>query len=67
MAIGIMGSYRQGGISAAVNLRDKDEATIVFISPPSDEKRKNQYHARGGDVFRHSVAPAVDPANYEQQ
>jgi hypothetical protein len=67
MAIGVMGSYRNGGISAAVNLRDKDEASIVFISPPSDEKRKTQYHARGGDVFRHHGTPAVDPADYQQQ
>jgi hypothetical protein len=66
MAIGVMGSYRDGGISVAVNLRDKDEASIVFISPPSEEKRKTQEHPRGGDVFRHHGTPAVDPANYQQ-
>lgn len=66
MAIGVMGSYRDGGISAAVNLRDKDEASIVFISPPSDEKRKSQKHPSGGDVFAHHGTPAVDPANYKQ-
>jgi hypothetical protein len=64
MAIGVMGSYRDGGVSAAVNLRDTNEASIVFISPPSDEKRKNQEHARGGDVLGHRGTPAVDPANY---
>ncbi|HEY0060501.1 MAG TPA: DUF2875 family protein [Telluria sp.] len=66
MAIGVMGSYRQGGISAAINLRDKDEAAIVFISPPSEDKRKTQTHPRGGDVFRHHGSPAIDPANYQQ-
>ncbi|MYM93394.1 type VI lipase adapter Tla3 domain-containing protein [Duganella vulcania] len=64
MAIGVMGSYRDGGISAAVNLRDTNEASIVFISPPSDEKRKTQKHPKGGDVFAHHGTPAVDPANY---
>jgi hypothetical protein len=64
MAIGVMGSYRDGGISAAVNLRDKNEASIVFISPPSDEKRKSQKHPSGGDVFAHRGTPAVDPENY---
>ncbi|GJI92306.1 type VI lipase adapter Tla3 domain-containing protein [Duganella hordei] len=67
MAIGVMGSYRNGGISAAVNLRDTNEASIVFISPPSDDKRKTQQHPRGGDVFRHHGSPAVDPDNYQQQ
>jgi hypothetical protein len=67
MAIGVMGSYRNGGISAAVNLRDKNEASIVFISPPSDDKRKAQKHPRGGDVFAHHGTPAVDPANYQEQ
>ncbi|MDC8759012.1 type VI lipase adapter Tla3 domain-containing protein [Janthinobacterium fluminis] len=66
MAIGVMGSYRTGGISAAINLRDKDEASIVFISPPSAEKRKTQQHPRGGDVFAHHATPAIDPADYSQ-
>jgi hypothetical protein len=64
MAIGVMGSYRDGGASAAINLRDPHEASIIFITPPSDEKRKNQQHARGGDVFRSVTQPAIDPANY---
>jgi hypothetical protein len=64
MAIGVMGSYREGGASAAINLRDPHEASIIFITPPSDEKRKNQQHARGGDVFRSVTQPAIDPANY---
>lgn len=67
MAIGVMGSYRDGGISAAINLRDKNEASIVFISPPSAEKRKNQTHPTGaGDVFSHKGRPAIDPENYQQ-
>ncbi|MET3133619.1 hypothetical protein AAKU55_003909 [Oxalobacteraceae bacterium GrIS 1.11] len=64
MAIGVMGSYRDGGVSAAVNLRDTNEASIIFISPPSEEKRKTQKHPSGGDVFAHHGTPAIDPANY---
>jgi hypothetical protein len=67
MAIGVMGSYRDGGVSAAVNLRDAGEASIVLITPPSEEKRKNQHHPAGGDVFRHKVTPAIDPADYAHQ
>ena len=62
MAIGVIGSYRAGGPSLAVNLRDPHEATFIFISPPSEEKRKAQAHF--GDVFRSINAPAADPANY---
>lgn len=65
-AIGILGSYREGGISAAFNLRDPNEASIIFISPPSDEKRKNQQHPIGGDVFQNATIPVVDPKNYEE-
>ncbi|MEG1050765.1 MAG: DUF2875 family protein [Janthinobacterium sp.] len=64
MAIGVMGSYRDGGVSAVVNLRNAEEATIVLVSPPSDEKRRTQKHPHGGDVLRHYVTPAIDPANY---
>jgi hypothetical protein len=64
MAIGVMGSYRDGGVSAAVNLRGEDEASIVLISPPTDEQRKNQRHPRGGDVFAHRGTPAIDPGSY---
>ncbi|MCC7683170.1 DUF2875 family protein [Janthinobacterium sp. FW305-128] len=64
MAIAVMGSYRDGGVSAVVNLRNPDEATIVLVSPPSDEKRRTQKHPHGGDVLRHYVTPAIDPANY---
>ena len=64
MAIAVMGSYRDGGVSAVVNLRNPDEATIVLVSPPSDEKRRTQQHPHGGDVLRHYVTPAIDPANY---
>jgi hypothetical protein len=65
MAIGVMGSYREGGVSAAINLRDPAEASIVLISPPSEDQRKRQQHPHGGDVFRHKVAPAVNPADYK--
>ena len=61
MAIGVMGSYRAGGASLAVNLRDPHEASFIFISPPSEDKRKAQQHL--GDVFRSIKSPAIDPAN----
>lgn len=64
MAIGVMGSYRDGGVSAAVNLRGEEEASIVLISPPTDEQRKNQTHPRGGDVFAHRGTPSIDPGSY---
>ncbi len=60
MALGVMGSYREGGVSAALNLRDPNEASIVFISPPTDEKRSSQ-----GEQFGHHVTPAIDPENYK--
>ena len=65
MAIGVMGSYRDGGISVAINLRNPNEASIVFISPPLDEQRRTQKHPNGGDVFAHHGTPAIDPANYK--
>lgn len=65
MGIGVMGSYRDGGISAAINMRSPDEASIILISPPSDEQRKNQKHPNGGDVFAHRGTPAVDPGAYQ--
>ncbi len=66
MAIGVMGSYRDGGTSAAINLRDPAEASIVFITPPPEAKRKSQHHPAGGDVFRHYATPAINPDNYKQ-
>lgn len=62
MALGVMGSYLEGGPSAAVNLRDPAGASIVFISPPSAERRKAQ---EGRDVFKHQVKPSIDPDNYK--
>ena len=62
MALGVMGSYIEGGSSAAINLRDPAGASIVFISPPSNERRKAQ---EGRDVFKHQVKPAIDPDNYK--
>jgi hypothetical protein len=62
MALGVMGSYIEGGTSAAVNLRDPAGTSIVFISPPNDERRKAQ---EGRDVFKHQVKPAIDPDDYK--
>jgi len=61
MAIGVMGSYIEGGPSAAINLRDRTGASIVFISPPTAERRKAQEHL---NVFKHGVKPPIDPENY---
>lgn len=62
MALGVMGSYINGGTSAAINMRDPSGASIVFISPPREEKRKAQ---EGRDVFKHQVGPSIDPENYK--
>ena len=62
MALGVMGSYIDDGPSAAINLRDPAGASIVFISPPTEERRKAQ---EGRDVFKHQVKPAIDPENYK--
>lgn len=62
MALGVMGSYIEGGTSAAINLRDSTGASIVFISPPTEERRKAQ---KGRDVFKHRVQPSIDPENYK--
>ena len=63
MAIGVMGSYIDGGVSAAINLRNDHEASLIFISPPPPEKIEQQ----GRGVFKNQVTPAIDPANYQQQ
>ena len=65
MAIGVIGSYQEGGASAAINLRDPSEASIIFITPPSEKLRKTQHNAAGGEVWRSIVGPAIDPANYQ--
>ncbi len=62
MAVGVMGSYIEGGPSAAINLRDPAGASIVFVSPPRQEPGRAQPRP---DVFRHRVEPAIDPRNYE--
>lgn len=61
-ALGVMGSYIEGGTSAVINLRDPAGASIVFVSPPTVERRKAQ---EGRDVFKHQVKPAIDPDNYK--
>ena len=63
MAIGVMGSYIDGGVSAAINLRNDREASLIFISPPPPEKLQRQ----GRGVFKNQVTPAIDPAHYAEQ
>ena len=62
MAIGVMGSYIDGGVSAAINLRNEREASLIFISPPPPDKLQRQ----GRAVFKNRTTPAIDPANYAQ-
>jgi hypothetical protein len=62
MAVGVMGSYYEGGTSAAINMRDPSGASIVFISPPSSDRREAQ---KDRDLFKHQVQPAIDPENYK--
>lgn len=62
MAIGVLGSYQAGGVSAAINLRDPTEASIIFIAPPPEAKRKEQ---ESRDLLRTHVTPSIDPANYK--
>lgn len=64
MAIGVMGSYSAGGASAAINMRDPGEASIILMTPPFEAKRKAQERALG-DILVSRVGPSVDPANYE--
>ena len=61
MAIGVIGSYRAGGPSLAINLRDPHEATFIFISPPAEEQRKAHQQV---DVFRSIHSPTINPENY---
>ncbi|WP_213959367.1 DUF2875 family protein, partial [Variovorax sp. dw_954] len=65
MAIGTMGSYLEGGASAAINMRNPGEASIVFVTPPPAGKRKAQQSSDGANVFRSKVTPAIDPDNYK--
>jgi hypothetical protein len=60
MALGVMGSYIDGGTSAAINLRNDREASLIFISPPPPDKIEKQ----GRGIFKNNVTPAIDPANY---
>ena len=62
MGIGVMGSYIDGGGSAAINLRNDRVDSLVFISPPPPDKLQRQ----GRAVFKNRTTPAIDPANYAQ-
>jgi Protein of unknown function (DUF2875) len=63
MSIGVMGSYIDGGASVAINMRDPNEASIVFVTPPPPEKVKQQPSSEV--LFKHKFVPAIDPANYQ--
>lgn len=63
MSIGVMGSYIDGGSSVAINMRDPNEASIVFVTPPPPETIKQQPSSEV--LFKHKFVPAIDPANYQ--
>ncbi|MCG2586843.1 DUF2875 family protein [Massilia sp. TS11] len=56
-AIGVLGSVKEGGVSAVINLRDPDGASIVFISPPNDANRKRA-------DLTNRVMPAINLDDY---
>ncbi|UTY57446.1 DUF2875 family protein [Massilia sp. erpn] len=62
MAIGVIGSYREGGVSAALNMRDPLESSLVFISPPPEDKRGTRF---GEDPLKNKSTPVIDPRNYD--
>ena len=39
LALGILATEKQGGVSAVVNLRRDDRATIIMVSPPTAEDK----------------------------
>jgi hypothetical protein len=58
LGLGTMRSYHKGGVSATVNLRQPERASIIMISPPTAaEKAKNKpnphntNHANDPDPF----------------
>lgn len=59
--IGVLASHLDGGVSAAINLRDEREASVVFISPPPEALRQRQNRM---SVLKNRSTPAIDPANY---
>ena len=62
MAIGVLGNQTDGRISAAINLRDPNEASIVFISPPPKGMVK------GATTWgKDRTTLPFDPKNYENE
>jgi hypothetical protein len=65
MAIGVMGSYIDGGVSAAINLRNDREASLIFISPPPPEKLKAQGSAFSRTTSRQpSTRPTMQSSKH---
>ncbi len=53
LALGIIASYRHDDISASVNLKRNDGASIVLITPPQQKKR----HPGGSDPLHFGLVP----------
>ena len=56
ISLGVMRSYFDGGASAIVNLRDGKHATIIMVSPPSDEQKQHNTKIYGKDPFAAKIA-----------
>lgn len=49
LALGIIATEKEGGVSAVVNLRREDRATVIMVSPPTAEdkiRRKIHFHSK---------------------
>ncbi|MGC4060178.1 MAG: DUF2875 family protein [Aquabacterium sp.] len=62
MGIGVLASHIDGGVSAAINMRDDKEISVIFVSPPPEDKRQKQ---NAENVLKNNTKPAIDPANYQ--
>ena len=51
LAVGLMASYDQRDVSAAVSLRGEDGASIFLVLPPTTEELKKKHPSGGPDPF----------------
>jgi len=48
-----MRSYDQGGVSATVNLRQAERASIIMVSPPSEADKARNVGPLKANPFQH--------------
>jgi hypothetical protein len=59
IALALIAGYRDGGISATVNLRREDGASILLVSPPTEPPEGRKPHPGAGqDPFKVPLMPA---------